>query len=54
MTVEDPSDEFIALRDIVDASNGLKLEVLRPPLIYQEFNKETAEVCREKLKLNKV
>ena len=54
MTVEDPSDEFTALRDVVDIRNGLGLEALRPPLVHQEFSKDTERVCRERLKLNRV
>ena len=52
--MEDPSDEFTALRDVVDIRNGLGLEALRPPLVHQEFSKDTARVCRERLKLNRV
>ena len=54
ITVEDPSDEFTALRDFVDCRNGLRLDCLCPPRVHEEFNEETQRECRDRLKLNKV
>ena len=54
ITVEDPSDEFVALRDFVDCRNAMKMESFQPPKIHQPFSKELEELCRQKLKLHKV
>ena len=54
ITVEDPSDEFVALRDFVDCRNAMKMESFQPPKIHQPFGKELEELCRRKLKLHKV
>ena len=54
ITVEDPSDEFTALRDFVDCQNAQRLSAFRPPLVHRSYT-EAAEVeCRKKLKLQKV
>ena len=52
--MEDPSDEFGALRDFVDCRNAMKMECFQPPKIHQPFSKELEELCRQKLKLHKV
>ena len=54
ITVEDPSDEFVALRDFVDCRNAMKMESFQSPKIHQPFSKELEELCRQKLKLHKV
>ena len=54
ITVEDPSDEFVALRDFVDCRNAMKMESFQPPKVHQPFSKELEESCRQKLKLHKV
>jgi hypothetical protein len=54
ITVEDPSDEFVSLRDFVDCRNATKMESFQPPKIHQPFSKELEELCRQKLKLHKV
>ena len=52
--MEDPSDEFVALRDFVDCRNAMKVESFQSPKIHQPFSKELEELCRQKLKLHKV
>ena len=54
ITVEDPSDEFVALRDFIDCRNAQKLESFQPPKVHQPFSEELEELCRQKLKLHKV
>ena len=54
ITVEDPSDGFIALRDMLDCQNCQTLPVFQPPLIHQPFTEATAKLAREKFKINKV
>lgn len=54
ITVEDPSDEFRALRDFVDCRNALAIECFRSPAVHEDFGGELERVCREKLKLHKV
>jgi len=53
ITVEDPSDEFRALRDFVDCRNALAIECFRSPAVHEDFGGELERVCREKLKLHK-
>jgi len=53
ITVEDPSDEFRALRDFVDCRNALAVECFRSPAVHEDFGGELERVCREKLKLHK-
>ena len=54
ITVEDPSDEFTAVRDFVDCKDALKLECFQPPKVHQPFSEEIEAQCRQKLKLQKV
>ena len=54
MIVEDPSDGFIALRDMLDCQNCQTLPIFQPPLIHQPFTEATAKLAREKFKINKV
>ena len=54
ITVEDPSDEFCALRDFVDCRNALKMACFRPPAVYEGFGAEMEKECKERLKLHKV
>ena len=54
VTVEDPSDEFTALRDFVDCKNALRLDCFQPPKVHEEFGTEMEVMCQQKLKLNKV
>ena len=54
ITVEDPSDEFCALRDFVDCRNALKMACFRPPAVYEGFGAEIEKECKERLKLHKV
>jgi histone acetyltransferase 1 len=53
ITVEDPSDEFVALRDYVDCRNAQHLPCFQPPLIHEPFGDHIVQECRGKLKLNK-
>ena len=53
-TVEDPSDGFIALRDMLDCQNCQTLPIFQPPLIHQPFTEANAKLAREKFKINKV
>ena len=52
--MEDPSDGFIALRDMLDCQNCQTLSIFQPPLIHQPFTEATAKLAREKFKINKV
>lgn len=52
--VEDPSDGFIALRDMLDCQSCQTLPAFHPPLIHQPFTEATAKLAREKFKINKV
>ena len=54
ITVEDPSDEFRALRDFVDCRNALKMTCFQPPAVHEGFGREMERECNEKLKLHKV
>ena len=54
LTVEDPSDDFVALRDYLDCRNALTLSCFQPPVIHELFGDHTVQECRERLKLNKV
>ncbi len=54
ITVEDPSDEFCALRDFVDCQNALKLSSFRPPHIHLPYSQGAETECRRKLKLQRV
>lgn len=54
ITVEDPSQAFSSLRDIVDCCNAIRLPVFQPPTIHRPFEGNIERVAREKLKLHKV
>ena len=54
MIVEDPSDEFTALRDFVDAGNCAHLSSYQPPVIKNGFTQEMVKQAQEQLKINKV
>jgi len=54
VTVEDPSEGFVALRDMLDCQNCQTLPNFQPPMIHQAFTDATATVVREKFKINKV
>ena len=52
--MEDPSDDFQAMRDYVDCRNTLASEGLRFPMATgSTFGKEVMQAC-QKLKLSKV
>lgn len=51
---EDPSDEFAALRDYVDARNCSHLPSYQPSVIKSGFTQEMAQQAQKELKLNKV
>ncbi|XP_066978661.1 histone acetyltransferase type B catalytic subunit isoform X1 [Macrobrachium rosenbergii] len=53
ITVEDPSDNFVRVRDFVDSKSCLKLESFQPNKLLQGFNDEMVKEAKEKLKLNK-
>ena len=52
--MEDPSDDFSALRDFVDCRNALKLNSFRPPNVHRPYAESARSECRKKLKLQKV
>ena len=54
ITVEDPSQAFSSLRDIVDCCNAYHLPVFQPPTIHDPFEGKIEREAREKLKLHKV
>ena len=54
VTVEDPSDGFIALRDMLDCQNCQTLTIFQPPMIHRPFSEASAKLAREKFKINKV
>nr|CAG4641713.1 EOG090X06NC [Eurycercus lamellatus] len=53
ITVEDPSDEFVRLRDFVDAQNCQKLEAFKTEKLKQGFSSEMVEEAQTQLKINK-
>ena len=53
LTVEEPSDDFVALRDYLDCRNALTLSCFQPPVIHEPFGDHTVQECRERLKLNR-
>nr|CAG4640877.1 EOG090X06NC [Eulimnadia texana] len=53
VTVEDPSDDFVRLRDFVDTRNCSKLEPFQPEKLRQGFSPFMVQEARDKLKLNK-
>ena len=52
--MEDPSDDFIRLRDYVDVKNCMKLSAFTKEKLQQGFNAEMVEEAKEHLKMNKV
>lgn len=53
ITVEDPSDEFIRLRDFVDCRNCMKLETFNPDNLKKGFSPEMAEEAKKTFKIGK-
>ncbi|XP_077993239.1 histone acetyltransferase type B catalytic subunit-like [Glandiceps talaboti] len=53
ITVEDPSDDFIRLRDFVDCKACLHLSSFAPEHLNQGFSDEMVTEAQEKLKINK-
>ncbi|XP_069978242.1 histone acetyltransferase type B catalytic subunit isoform X1 [Penaeus vannamei] len=53
ITVEDPSDNFVRLRDFVDSKNCLKMDSFQPSKLTEGFTEAMAKEAQEKLKLNK-
>nr|CAG4637028.1 EOG090X06NC [Ceriodaphnia reticulata]SVE72949.1 EOG090X06NC [Ceriodaphnia reticulata] len=53
ITVEDPSDEFVRIRDFVDAKNCQKLASFSKDKLQQGFNAEMVEEAQRELKINK-
>ena len=54
ITVEDPSDGFVRLRDYVDCCNALQLPAFQPPTIHGLFQGAILTAATEILKLHKV
>ena len=54
LLVEDPSPEFVALRDYVDCQNARKLQCFQPHQILSPYSQEIERQCRNKLKIGKV
>nr|CAG4644809.1 EOG090X06NC [Leptodora kindtii] len=53
ITVEDPSDNFVRLRDFIDSKNCMQLESFSSEKLRQGFSAEMASEARSKLKINK-
>ena len=53
-TVEDPSYDFIRLRDYIDALECSKLPAFAPEILRSGFSGEMVQQAREQLKINKV
>ena len=53
-TVEDPSDEFIRLRDYVDSKNCIKLDVFAKEKLLTGFSSEMVEDVKSRFLINKV
>lgn len=53
ITVEDPSDEFVRIRDYVDCKNCETLASFEEENLKKGFSKEMAEEARTKFKINK-
>lgn len=51
ITVEDPDEEFIVMRDFLDCRNCIKLDSFQPEKLKQGWNKSMAKECQDKLKL---
>ncbi|KAI6650628.1 Histone acetyltransferase type B catalytic subunit [Oopsacas minuta] len=52
LVVEDPSDDFVRLRDFIDCRDALQFTCFQRENIKQSFTKEMEEECRDKLKLH--
>jgi histone acetyltransferase 1 len=53
ITVEDPSEAFVQLRDFVDCRNALRLPTFQPPTIHGPFQGVISATARDTLKLHK-
>ena len=53
-TVEDPSEEFVRLRDYVDAANCMKLDAFSNDKLSKGFSSEMVEEAKSTLLVNKV
>nr|CAG4647919.1 EOG090X06NC [Moina brachiata]SVE93024.1 EOG090X06NC [Moina brachiata] len=53
ITVEDPSEDFVRLRDFVDSKNCQRLESFQREKLLQGFSVEMADEAQSKLKINK-
>nr|CAG4648667.1 EOG090X06NC [Polyphemus pediculus] len=53
ITVEDPSDEFIRLRDFVDTKNCQKLATFSKEMLMKGFSTDMVEEAKNKFKINK-
>lgn len=51
ITVEDPDEEFIVMRDFLDCKNCLKLDSYKPDRLKEGWSKEMGDEAQEKLKL---
>lgn len=54
MSVEDPSEHFVAMRDAVDAANCATLASFAPDNLKRGFAKEMAEEAHQRLKIDRV
>lgn len=54
ITVEDPSESFIRIRDFTDCQNALQLPVFQPPTIHGPFHDIISTTARDILRLHKV
>lgn len=52
--VEDPSEEFVRLRDFVDVKNCMKLEAFSKEKLRDGFSNEMVKEAQSQLKINKV
>ena len=52
--VEDPSSDFVRLRDYIDALDCSKLSAFTPENLRSGFSDEMVKQAREELKINKV
>lgn len=51
ITVEDPDEEFIVMRDFLDCRNCIKLDSFQPDKLKLGWTKDMAKECQDKLKL---
>ena len=54
ITVEDPSEGFVKLRDFVDCQRALCLPAFQPPSIHGPFQGAISTAARDTLHLHKV